>query len=95
MDGHNTRADQMDVMRQERENCLRDWSGTTIQLFNEFSMQFFQSGRGFMTTLQRIWLGFITAAALAFSTPATLANADASFWMQGVQSEVWVDLIVW
>ena len=41
-----------------------------------------------MTILQRIWLGFITTAMLAFGAPATLANADASFWMQGVQSEV-------
>jgi len=41
-----------------------------------------------MTTLQRIWLGFITTAMLAFGAPVTTANADASFWMQGVQSEV-------
>ena len=40
------------------------------------------------TTLQRIWFGFITAATLAFGAPATVASADASFWMQGVQSEV-------
>ena len=41
-----------------------------------------------MTTLQRIWLGLVAAATLAFGAPATIATADASFWMQGVQSEV-------
>ena len=41
-----------------------------------------------MTALQRILLGFATVATLAFGAPATTATADASFWMQGVQSEV-------
>lgn len=41
-----------------------------------------------MTALQRILLGFAAVATLAFGAPATTATADASFWMQGVQSEV-------
>lgn len=41
-----------------------------------------------MTVLQRFWLGIVSALLLTAGAPATTASADASFWMQGVQSEV-------
>lgn len=41
-----------------------------------------------MTSLQRFWVSFVSVALLVIATPATPASADASFWMQGVESEV-------
>lgn len=41
-----------------------------------------------MTPFQRFWLGLGSIAMLAIGAPASTAAGDASFWMQGVQSQV-------
>ena len=41
-----------------------------------------------MSVIHRLFLGIIAAFLLTAGVPATTAQADASFWMQGVQSEV-------